>query len=888
VVTYQEPVTVGDGIFADADRHVLNCQQLAVCDVDNNGLQDLILMEAVGQNDVSGTFSNNYNQLSRLEFVNQTPGELDILSLDIGLLNYVGFPLFVFDPIHEFEARDINGDGLHDLMFSFSYDASEWAAALYNTGGNFSQAVMCPGDYFMEAHTQLSNADGDAQLEVLRSYYNSVSIFNMPSGIPSAQINLSSQYITLDDQLGLFFMPNSRVIVADLWSDDLQDLIFVSNSGSLSFATNDGNGSYLEVNPDDPFGMLSLNLFDTGIAEIWDVDVADMNGDGADDLVLLNNNFVYILLGNSSSTPNVNYPAMISTFMDTNANGVMDGSEYLLTNVPLELSSGQFYYNSVGRSEITMNAGSLGFTPLNNHPNFLWQPESLTANFDEATDTMFLAFGLRPIGSLDSVSAWAFSSNNCENSYYEITVSNEGNSILSGDLEVVLDANYTFISSVGLLPSAVSGNNLHFVIENLQPFAPLHVLVRCTNPGAPILGQYSNCSFTLTMHNADGVSLDPITESHTTLYACAYDPNYKEVEEGYTENNYVLDGTWLNYTVHFQNTGNAPASLVYIEDQLSADLDWSTLQPLNGSHDFTTTLSDNGMVEFRFENINLPDSTSDLEGSQGYVSYRIKLRDGLNAFTEVANTAAIYFDANEPIITNTTVNTIYYCSDLEQNEVVLQPLCANATFEGTNNATWVESIGWSYQAQTSTSESFVFSATESAPLVVELSNALCQYTESWNVEVDTPVASFTINGNTLTASEGASYEWFVMNGETVSSTGITTQSFEVTQSGMYAVLVTNANGCSAYSSYQTIEISSVSEKGEEALVVYPNPARDMLVVALKSSDYGKIMLIVDCTGRVVLTEGTITKNQIQLDVSSLSAGIYAVCFGEHKALFVKE
>ena len=63
-------------------------------------------------------------------------------------------------------------------------------------------------------------------------------------------------------------------------------------------------------------------------------------------------------------------------------------------------------------------------------------------------------------------------------------------------------------------------------------------------------------------------------------------------------------------------------------------------------------------LEVRFDNINLPDSASDPAGSQGYFSYVVVHEGVLPPLTEITNTAAIYFDFNAPIITNTVVNTV--------------------------------------------------------------------------------------------------------------------------------------------------------------------------------------------------------------------------------------
>jgi hypothetical protein len=56
-----------------------------------------------------------------------------------------------------------------------------------------------------------------------------------------------------------------------------------------------------------------------------------------------------------------------------------------------------------------------------------------------------------------------------------------------------------------------------------------------------------------------------------------------------------------------------------------------------------------------FTEINLPENNE--AESHGFVTYRIQ---------PISGTASIFFDFNPPIITNTEVNTVYDCSDLER------------------------------------------------------------------------------------------------------------------------------------------------------------------------------------------------------------------------------
>jgi hypothetical protein len=112
--------------------------------------------------------------------------------------------------------------------------------------------------------------------------------------------------------------------------------------------------------------------------------------------------------------------------------------------------------------------------------------------------------------------------------------------------------------------------------------------------------------------------------------------------------------------VRFQNTGNDTAFKVVVKDTLDKDLDLSTLSIEGSSHRYVYTLSgkNQAVLTFSFYNINLPDSTTDRVGSNGYIQYSIAAKANLAKGTNISNRAAIYFDFNSAILTNTTTNTM--------------------------------------------------------------------------------------------------------------------------------------------------------------------------------------------------------------------------------------
>jgi len=139
----------------------------------------------------------------------------------------------------------------------------------------------------------------------------------------------------------------------------------------------------------------------------------------------------------------------------------------------------------------------------------------------------------------------------------------------------------------------------------------------------------------------------------------AYDPNDKQaIPVGYGPEHFIRSGDPLHYKIRFQNTGTDTAFTVIIRDTLSPWLNMATLRPGPSSHDYKTHIDGERTLVFTFDNILLPDSTTNLDGSQGFVDFFIQTSDSIPLDTRIENSAAIYFDFNEPVITNTVFHTI--------------------------------------------------------------------------------------------------------------------------------------------------------------------------------------------------------------------------------------
>lgn len=138
-----------------------------------------------------------------------------------------------------------------------------------------------------------------------------------------------------------------------------------------------------------------------------------------------------------------------------------------------------------------------------------------------------------------------------------------------------------------------------------------------------------------------------------------YDPNDKQVYPvGECTEGYIDNDEKLTYTIRFQNTGNADAINIHVIDTLPLNLDLNTVRVIGNSHPLITEIMSGNILNFKFDNIHLPDSTTNEVLSHGYVIYEVMSDSNLANGSVVENTAYIYFDFNPAVITNTTFNTM--------------------------------------------------------------------------------------------------------------------------------------------------------------------------------------------------------------------------------------
>lgn len=173
-----------------------------------------------------------------------------------------------------------------------------------------------------------------------------------------------------------------------------------------------------------------------------------------------------------------------------------------------------------------------------------------------------------------------------------------------------------------------------------------------------------------------------VTAEYCEVILDSYDPNDLTVEpHGELDPRYILKEQQLSGTIRYQNTGTDTAYDVRIELPLDwSQFDISTFQLLSSdAPSVDAHLRDDQAVIFNLPDVRLPHEDIDSVGSIGFVRYTVRAKNSIPIWSVIEQQAAIYFDANPPIYTNTESQTIMppYVFDSTETE-----LCAGTELLG--------------------------------------------------------------------------------------------------------------------------------------------------------------------------------------------------------------
>ena len=378
--------------------------------------------------------------------------------------------------------------------------------------------------------------------------------------------------------------------------------------------------------------------------------------------------------------PGGNYNTIVGTVrFDETANGCnnLDSTmNFVKINITDGTQSGSTFTNNTGYykfyAQLSPDTVTASF-PTN---WFTITPPSQIINFSGYGNTAVADFCVKANGihhDLDIVLIPILRATPGHFARYHLVYSNKGNQTESGTITLGFNDIKLVFSSAAPNPSGQSAGNLSWTYSNLRPYQTRTIdIFFLVNP-PPVTNIGDQLLFVAVINPIPGDETPTDnTDSVWQTVKSSWDPNDKEVTEG-SQIAITKAGDYLHYVIHFQNTGNANATSVIVKDSLSANLDWTTLFPLSSSHPCRTVISKGNLVQFIFDGINLPPKSVNEPASNGFVSFKIKPKSNLIIGDTLKNTANIYFDFNQAIVTN-TVYTVIIKPDVSAGSGNLTPI----------------------------------------------------------------------------------------------------------------------------------------------------------------------------------------------------------------------
>lgn len=519
------------------------------------------------------------------------------------------------------------------------------------------------------------------------------------------------------------------------------------------------------------------------------------------------------------------------TYADWNNDGVYTSADTALSNILITTNNSALRSisgNDSGRYFMYSAPGAYTLNANSPHPYYQFLPATHTATITQYTDTIRgKDFRLRPLFNFIDVAVNFSALDNARPghiAHYKVTVKNFGPVATPIDVGLKLPPLTTYNTITGATVTVNAPDSITIAMGNVNPWQTKTALLFLNVSTSAVAGDklryypraYPYATDTLKYNNDDTL---------IQIVRASFDPNEKEVNA----NKQVVADTSkaLVYTIHFQNTGTDTAFYVRIADTLSAKLNANSFNFIDASHTVTTEIKNN-VLNFIFNPIALPDSTHNEPLSHGFVKFSIKPASPVNIADTIYNRSAIYFDFNSPVITN-QAKTWFSNSPLP---VLLK----------------------SFVAEKQTNYVLLKFVTGAEPgfknFIIERS------ADGINFNAIGTIASM---GD---ANTGRSYSFMDLSPKQ----GI----------NFYRLKMVDIDGRFTYS---WIVIVQFSDKDQQVVKVFPNPANDNLYINFSNTVPAIFSCrLLDAAGKTVWGNdiNTATRNTVPINTAALAEGIYFV------------
>ncbi|MEJ8844662.1 T9SS type A sorting domain-containing protein [Lacibacter sp. H375] len=373
-------------------------------------------------------------------------------------------------------------------------------------------------------------------------------------------------------------------------------------------------------------------------------------------------------------------------FLDENSNGVKDATEKVFNNALIKTKKQDVEIMSAlpynGLFEIPVDTGNYVTTVQLYNPYYTVVPSSRNSTFNSYLNTDSFGFAVQPLANYQDLIVHLLPVSPARPGFkaqYVLNYKNIGTTtIANGTVKLIKDSRSAYSFSLPL-PASVVADTITWNYTNLKPLDSIAIGIELQLAAPPALNNSDTLKFKAIILPVAG-DLTPLndTSSLRQLVQGSYDPNDKQESfAGRMPLKTIQDGGYINYVIRFQNTGNDTAFTVRLMDTLENKLDWSSFEMIGSSHKYSLTIKEGNKLQWVFNDIKLPDSTTNLTRSIGFIAFRIKPRNTVVTNDVIKNKASIYFDYNLPIVTNSaditiTNEVITAVREIQNDEMKLQ------------------------------------------------------------------------------------------------------------------------------------------------------------------------------------------------------------------------
>jgi len=451
---------------------------------------------------------------------------------------------------------------------------------------------------------------------------------------------------------------------------------------------------------------------------------------------------------------------------------------------------------------------------------------------------------------------------------------NLGSTILSGVIVLNFNDNQENFLTASTTPDIQTNNSLSWNYTNFLPFETKYIDVDFnvntpTDPNNPVFGG-DIISYTTTITPTSGdVNSNNNTDTVNLIVVNSYDPNDMICLEG-DKISPTQTPNDLTYRIRFQNTGTASAVNISVKTALDANLEWSTFQPISSSHQYTISVI-NDELTFRFNAINLADSTSDEPNSHGWIFYKIKPKSNSVLGDTFNATAQIFFDYNPAIITNTYTTTVSATTNIPDTNFEQALIDLDYDSGAIDGVVFTSNINTITSLDISNKNIEGLIGIEDFTALTTLNTSTNQLT-TLDVNTNTALVSLDCKNNTLTSLN-------VKNGNNSNFTSFDATNnpnltcIEVDDATYSTTNWTNIDTTSTFVNNQTECTALGLEKNTiPKFLLYPNPAKNILHLHSESDANYTITTVL---GNIV-EKGKIIMGNNTINVHYLSRGIYLI------------